>query len=100
MFDKNSRYYNIKEAIISIAGRDGEAATIVYKKRRFIPKTEGMTTILEHTVTQGERLDNITALYFGDPTLFWNICDSNLILNPEELTKDIGRRIRIAMPGL
>lgn len=100
MFDKKSRYYNIKEATITITGMDKENATIVYKKRRFIPKTEGMTTVLEHTVTQGERLDNITARYFGDPTLFWYISDSNLILNPDELTKDIGRRIKITMPGL
>jgi len=99
MFDKNSRYYNIKEATIS-TGKDEGTRTIVYKKRRFIPDSENMTIILEHTVTQGERLDNITALYLGDPTQFWRLCDSNLFLNPEELTNDIGRRIKVAMPGI
>jgi len=96
MFDKNSRYYTIKEA--TITGKD--TGIIVYKKRRFIPDGENMTILLEHTITQGERLDNITAFYLGDPTQFWRLCDSNLILNPEELTKDIGRRIKVAMPGL
>lgn len=100
MFDKNSRYYNIKEATISTTGKDEDTRIIVYKKRRFIPDSENMTMLLEHTVTEGERLDNITALYLGDPTQFWRLCDSNLILNPEELTKDIGRRIKVTMPGL
>jgi len=99
MFDKNSRYYNIKEATIS-KGKDEDTQIIIYKKRRFIPDSENMTMILEHTVTQGDRLDNITALYLGDPTQFWRLCDANPILDPEELTTDIGRRIKVAMPGL
>ena len=100
MFDKNSRYYNIKDATISKPEKDGNTRIIVYKKRRFVPDSENMTMLLEHTVTEGERLDNITALYLGDPTQFWRLCDSNLSLDPEELTKDIGRRIKVAMPGL
>jgi hypothetical protein len=100
MFDKNSRYYNIEEATISTTGKDEDTRIIAYKKRRFIPESESMTMLLEHTVTEGERLDNITALYLGDPTRFWRICDANLILDPEELTKDIGRRIKVAMPGI
>lgn len=97
MFDKNSRYYNIEEATIQVRGEDGETATVIYKKRRFIPGEQNMTAILEHSVTEGDRLDNITARYLGDPVQFWRLCDSNLILNPEELM-DIGRRIKIAMP--
>lgn len=98
MFEKNSRYYDIKDATIQTTGEDGETITIIYKKRRFIPDNENTTEILEHSVTEGERLDNITARYLGDPTQFWRLCDSNLTLNPEELTRDIGRRIKIAMP--
>ena len=97
MFDKNSRYYSIEGATIQVRGENGGSATVVYKKRRFIPGGENMTAITEHPVAEGERLDNITARYLGDPTQFWRLCDSNLILNPEELM-DIGRKIKIAMP--
>jgi nucleoid-associated protein YgaU len=73
---------------------------IRFVKRRFIPSPNGTTTLLEHTVTQGERLDNITVRYLGDPTQFWRICDANNVLQPNELTDNIGRRIKIALPKL
>ena len=66
---------------------------------RFIP-SNGTTTLLEHTVTQGERLDNITAKYLGDPTQFWRICDANYVMRPDELTDTIGNVIEITMPQL
>ena len=100
MFDKSSRYYTIENATISITDKNDAPKIIIYKKRRFIPKMEGSTTLLEHTVSQGERLDNITARYLGDSTQFWRVCDSNLILDPDELTDEIGRRIKISIPGL
>jgi hypothetical protein len=51
----------------------------------------------EHVVTQGERLDNITALYLGDPEQFWRLCDANAAMQPEEL-EEISRRLRITLP--
>jgi hypothetical protein len=51
-------------------------------------------------VTQGERLDNITARYLGDPLQFWRLCDANGALDPEELTDETGRTIAITMPQL
>ncbi len=100
MFDTNGRYYKINDTTITLKDSDGKERRIVYKRRRFIPSTEGTTTLVEHTVIQGERLDNITARYLGDPTLFWRVCDANLILNPDELTAESGRLIKIAMPRL
>ena len=60
----------------------------------------GTVTLVEHLVGQSDRLDNITALYLGDPTQFWRICDANLALNPDELTDEPGETIRIALPKL
>jgi hypothetical protein len=54
--------------------------------------------LVEHTVVQGERLDNITARYLGDPTQFWQVCDANGVLEPAEL-EQLGRTVRIALPG-
>jgi hypothetical protein len=51
-----------------------------------------------HTVTEGERLDNITARYLGDPEQFWRVCDANNAMRPEELTETIGRKLRITLP--
>jgi len=97
MFDTNSRYYKIQDAEITVTDEEGRERKIVYKRRRFIPPIEDSGTFIEHTVVQGERLDNITALYMGDPTLFWRICDANLILKPEELTDETGRLMKIAL---
>ena len=52
----------------------------------------------EHVVGQGDRLDNITARYLGDPEQFWRVCDANRAMRPEELTEEIGRRLRITLP--
>ena len=88
-----SRYYAVGTITIDIAGR-----TIVYFKRRFVPQPERFSVIAEHVVLQGERLDHIAARYFGDPELFWRLCDANRAIRPEELTESPGRRIVITLP--
>lgn len=98
MFDPTSRYFNVETATITVTGSDGQPRVIGYTRRRFVPSAAGMTTLKEHTVTQGERLDNITARYLGDPTQFWRVCDFNTVLSPDELTDEIGRVIKIAVP--
>jgi hypothetical protein len=84
-------------ATLKVPDADGKTREIRYVKRRFIPPSEGTTVIVEHTVAQGERIDNITALYLGDPTQFWRLCDGNEALTPLEL-EETGRSIKILMP--
>jgi hypothetical protein len=93
-FTFTSRYYGIETAKLERA--DGK--TIIYLRRRFIPPPERFALLQEHFVTQGERLDNITANYLGDPEQFWRICDANCAVRPEELTETVGRRLRITLP--
>jgi len=100
MFDKTSRYYTIGVATMTMLDSDGLPRELRYVRRRFIPPGAGLTTLVEHTVTQGERLDNITARYVGDPTQFWRICDANNVLQPNELTDAVGNAIKIALPRL
>lgn len=57
-----------------------------------------MTVMAEHLVTEGERLDNITARYLVDPEQFWRLCDANNAMRPDELTEVIGRRLMIPLP--
>jgi hypothetical protein len=98
MFDPTSRYYTIETVKMTVTDRDGQARVIAYKRRRFIPSLEGTVTIVEHFVAEGDRLDNITARYLGDPIQFWRVCDANLVLLPDELTDERGESIRIALP--
>ena len=99
MIDPTSRYYAIETVTMDVTGNDGTSRRIAYKKRRFIPSAEGTQTLVEHTVTQGERLDNITARYLGDPTQFWRVCDANSVLSPDEL-EETGKGVRIALPHM
>ena len=94
MFTTSSRYYGIETARLETA--DGK--TIVYVRRRFIPPMERFSLLQEHTVIEGERLDNITAQNLGDPEQFWRVCDANGAMRPDELTETVGRRLRITLP--
>jgi hypothetical protein len=93
IFPPPSRYNGLPTASIII---DGE--TITYVRRRFCPHPEVLAGIAEHTVVQGERLDQIAARSLGDPVLFWRICDGNRAMRPEDLTETIGRRLVITLP--
>ena len=93
-FSPTSRYYGFDTLQIKLPG--GE--TVVYLKRRFLPQPESFSLLQEHIVTEGERLDNITAKYLGDPEQFWRVADANRAMRPEELTETVGRRLRITLP--
>ena len=95
MFAITSRYYSISTAELKKA----DGTNIVYLRRRFVPSPEVFALLLEHTVAEGDRVDNIAARYLGDPEQFWRICDANAVLRPEELTDTTGRSIRITMPA-
>lgn len=92
-FQPTSRYYSTETATYETP--DGRL--IRYLRRRFLPSLDRFTLIQEYLVTEGDRLDNITARYLGDPEAFWRVCDANPIQRPEEL-EEIGRRIRITLP--
>ena len=91
MFTINSRYYGIEIA----TGQTASNQTVVYVQRRFLPPSEKFEVLQKHMVTQGDRLDNITANYLGDPEQFWRLCDANNAMHPNELTAEIGQKLRI-----
>lgn len=100
MFESNSRYAALKIKTLTVPDPDGEPREIRYVERRFLPAASAGTTLVEHQVVQGERLDQITARYVGDPTQFWRVADANEVLDATELTAEVGRRIRVALPGM
>ncbi|MGZ8158721.1 MAG: LysM domain-containing protein [Methylobacter sp.] len=94
LFPPASRYYGIETATLET----GDGKTVIYLKRRFVPSADRFALLQEHSVVQGDRLDNITAHYLGDPEQFWRLCDANNAMRPDELTETIGRRLRITLP--
>jgi hypothetical protein len=98
MFQPTSRYHDVETVKMTIRNSRGEPRVVSYKRRRFVPSGATMTTLAEHTVAQGDRLDNLAARYVGDPEQFWRICDANNVLRPEELTEEVGRAVRIGLP--
>jgi hypothetical protein len=94
MFEPTGRYYTLETATVTHA--DGRV--IVYKRRRFLPQADAMTVLAEIAVTQGDRLDLITARTLGAPEQFWRVCDANNAMHPADLTTEIGRVLRIPMP--
>ena len=93
-FGPNSRYHMVETT--TFTDTDGE--TVVHLRRRFVPAPETMTRIREHAVQGGDRLDKLAAQYYGDPELYWQICDANRAMAPQALTATAGVRIVIAMP--
>jgi hypothetical protein len=94
MFSQTSRYFAVPTTRLT----DPTGRTIVHLRRRFVPPPERFATLLEHTVSQSDRLDNITAQYLGDPEQFWRIADANNAMQPDELVQTTGRKLRITLP--
>ena len=93
-FPASSRYHGIEIAVLETE----KGKPIVYLRRRFVPPAGQMALLQEHRVSEGERLDQITAKYLGDPEAFWQVADANAAMHPEELTTSPGRRLRITLP--
>lgn len=95
-FPSNSRYYGSStRTCVTAAGE-----TIAYLARRIVPQpgAPNFATVAQHTVRQGDRLDLIAAKYFGDPLIFWLICDANGAIDPSDLIATAGRVLNITTP--
>jgi hypothetical protein len=93
-FPITSRYHSIETA--TFEGTDGRS--IVYLRRRFLPDPDQFALLQEHRVAAGERPDHLAARYLNDPEQFWRLADANGVMNPDELTDEIGRVVRITLP--
>ena len=94
MFTHTSRYFVVETATITTP----QGRVVAYKRRRFLPNGNDMPLLVEVTVTQGDRLDLITARTLGDPEQFWRVCDANNAMDPFALTEEPGRTIRVPVP--
>ncbi len=95
-FPTDSRYYNQS----TLSCTDAGGRKITYLAPRFVPQpsTANYATAAMHTVRSGDRLDLLAAKYFGDPLMYWLICDANGAIRPDELVETPGATLRITMP--
>lgn len=94
MFSPTSRYHPLE--IAEWTSPDGRV--VRYVRRRLIPR-DAPIPIAAHVVAAGDRLDNVTARYLGDPEQSWRVCDANRAERPAELTAEPGRVLVIPMPS-
>jgi nucleoid-associated protein YgaU len=94
MFDPNSRYYRLETAEYTTP----DDRKIAYKRRRFLPQGEMLPLQVEVTVTRDDRLDLITAQTLGEGEQFWQVCDANNAMQPEDLLAEPVQVLRIPVP--
>jgi len=94
LFPTNSRYLNVETTKLVLP----DGTEIAYLARRFVPPPDRFALLQQYQVAEGDRLDNLTARFFGDPEQFWRLCDANAAMRPEALTEVVGRNLRITLP--
>jgi hypothetical protein len=94
LFPSTSRYHSVGSAVLQTA--DGKV--VVYLKRRVLPQPEALALLQEHSVSGGDRIDNLAYRYLGDAEQYWRLCDGNGAMHPAELTETVGRVLRITLP--
>ncbi len=94
LFPPNSRYHLVERGLLE----QPDGRKLPYLKRRFLPQADRLPTLVEHTLREGDRIDNLAAQYLGDPELAWRILDANNVLHPLEAEGRPGERLRIALP--
>ena len=88
----NSRYYGF--TVEYYTRPDG--IQVAYLQRRIIPQPDIYTSLRNYVVVDGDRPDNLSFKFLGDPLLYWTICDANVATDPDELTATAG--VTIQMP--
>lgn len=94
LFPPTSRYHGVP--VKKTKRADGKEVT--YLSRRFVPQPSAFETLQEYSIKQGDRIDNLAHEFVGDPEQFWRLADANHEMDPQQLTAEVGRKIRITLP--
>lgn len=70
VFSKLSRYRDVPD--VTVPDADGRVVTA--KDFRPLP---AVAATFRHTVDSGDRLDQLSYSYYGEPLRYWHICDAN-----------------------
>ncbi|MEV7084831.1 hypothetical protein AB0O07_02815 [Streptomyces sp. NPDC093085] len=95
-YPRDSRYH---DAAMSVHVRE-DGTEVRYVGRRLLPAIDpGQPVNSVHTVSSGERVDQLGQRYFGDPGQWWQIADANPVLDPRELTAEPGSSLEVPLAG-
>jgi hypothetical protein len=94
-YGPESRYYGLP--LLSQATPAGEQVS--YVSRRFIPPPESYALLRRYQVQQGDRIDVIAGSLLGSPLSYWQLCDANLALEPDDVTAVPGAFIAVTLPA-
>ena len=95
-FVQQSRYNGIP---LALRQRRPDEPGVAYVRRRFMPAPNALTIAARHVVSALDRPDLLGAKYLGDTLLYWRIADANAVVDPNELTDTLGRRVDIPLPA-
>lgn len=70
VFSKLSRYRRVPDTAVP----DARGRVLAAKDIRLLPDVIGT---FRHTVDAGDRLDQLSYSYYGEPLQYWHICDAN-----------------------
>lgn len=93
-FGPNSRYYTVP--LRTRTAPDGTVQAFV--GRRIIPAPERYRVLDRVRVDGHHRIDAVSAAFYGDPELYWRICDANGDADPALATTPAGRLVAIPLP--
>lgn len=95
-FVAQSRYAGVALAVWQPRPDEPRRAFVT---RRFIPSPSVLAIAVHHAVRALDRPDLLAARYFADPLYYWRIADANAVVDPNELTDTLGRRVAIPVPS-
>ena len=91
-FDAQSRYSGVALGVLQ---RRADEPGQPYVLRRFIGAPSAFTLAAVHVAAALDRPDALGMRYLADPLLYWRIADANAVIDPNELTDTLGRRVAI-----
>lgn len=71
---------------------------VPFLRRRLCPRADRFALLYEVRVAEGDRRDLLAARHVGDAELWWRLADADGAVDPRELVRPIGRRLRITLP--
>ena len=94
-FAPTSRYAGVEVD----AWDPGEGSPAVpYLRRRLCPPPERFAPLYEIGIVEGDRRDLLGARHAGDAELWWRLADANGVVDPRDLARPVGRRLRATLP--
>ena len=93
-FPPTSRY-----ADVDITAWDPGAGSppVAYLRRRLCPLPARFALLYEVRVREGDRRDLLADRHLGEAELWWQLADANGVIDPRELTEEVGAAVRITL---